>query len=83
MTNLNKKFTYQKNHAEKLANNHKDNVEVASNIVLKELDRRNMTILKTKTVKQPPKTPAVINTIAMVEEMKDVKNDSPAKRIVQ
>ena len=42
-----------------------------------------MTILKTKTVNQPPKTPAVINTIAMVEEMKDVKNDSPAKRIVQ
>ena len=69
-----------KTNAEKLLNNNKDNVEDASNIVVKELKGRNVTILKTNNVSQPPKTPAVINSIATVEEITDVKNDSTAKK---
>ena len=67
-----------KTNAEKLINNHKDIVEDASNTVVKELKGRNVTILK--TIIQPPKTPAVIGFIATVEEIKDFKNDLPAKK---
>ena len=77
---LNQEIYMLKTNAEKLVNNHNDNVEDVSNVVVKELKGRNVTILKTNTVNGPPKTPAVISSIATVEEIKDSKKDSPPKK---
>jgi hypothetical protein len=54
-------------------------VEDESNIVLKKLKGRNVTILPTKTVNQPVKTPALMDPVATVEEIQNVKNDSKFK----
>ena len=58
-------------HAKENMNFIKDTDEDVPNIVVKELKGRNVTILKTKTGNNPPKTPTVIAT---VEENNLVEN---------
>ena len=54
-----------------LQNNRNDNIEDASNIVVKELKGRNVTIVKTNTGNKTPKPPSVPNTKVKKEDIEN------------